>query len=91
MHILALDENGVNSHNDLILRIITFMANLKEANAIKYTNFPTKFMNTRSKIHRKIHRVFVRSVTHETIARVLLFPELHDHVERHSAFNTSSQ
>ena len=72
------------------VHIHDIIANWLEGQTIKYTNFPAKYMNSRSKLHWTIHVVLcLVSVTwknHQGIG----IPELRDHAERHSAFNSSS-
>ena len=61
-----------------------------EGRTIKYTNFPAKYMNSRSKLHWNKHVVLcLVSVTWNN-HRGIGIPELRDRVERHSAFNSSS-
>ena len=68
-----------------------FIANWLEGRTIKYTNFPAKYMNSRSKLHWNIHVVLCQvSVTWNKRWGIGI-PEMHDHAERHSAFNTSSK
>ena len=58
---------------------------------IKYTNFPAKYMNSRSKFHWNIHVVLCQVSVTWNKRRGIGIPELRDHAERHSAFNTSSK
>ena len=68
-----------------------FTANWTEARTIKYTNFPAKYTNSRSKLHWNIRVVLHQvSVTWNNRWGIGI-PKLHDHAERHSAFNTSSK
>ena len=64
-------------------------ANWLEAGTIKYTNFPAKYMNSRSKLHRNIHVVLCQVGVTWNNHRGIGIPELRDHAERHSAFNSS--
>ena len=58
---------------------------------IKHTNFPAKYTNSRSKLHWNIHVVLCQvSITWNKRWGIGI-PQLHDHAERHSAFNTSSK
>ena len=67
------------------------VANWLEGRKIKYTNFPAKYMNSRSKLHWNMHVVLCQvSVTWNKHWGIGI-PELHNHAERHSAFNTSSK
>ena len=69
---------------------LVIIANWLEGRTIKYTNFPAKYMYSRSKLHWNIHVVLcLVSVTWNN-HRGIGIPELRDHAERHSAFNTSS-
>ena len=68
-----------------------FIANWLEGRTIKYTNFPAKYMNSRSKLHWNIHAVLCQVSVTWNKRRGIGIPELHDHAERHSAFNTSSK
>ena len=67
------------------------IANWLEGRTIKYTNFPAKYMNSRSKLHWNIHVVLCQVSVTWNKRRGIGIPELHDHAERHSAFNTSSK
>ena len=68
-----------------------FIANWLEGRTIKYTNFPAKYMNSRSKLHWNIHVVLCQISVTWNKRRGIGIPELHDHAERQSAFNTSSK
>ena len=68
-----------------------FIANWLEGRTIKYTNFPAKYMNSRSKLHWNIHVVLCQVGVTWNKRRGIGIPELHDLAERHSAFNTSSK
>ena len=67
------------------------IANWLEGRTIKYTNFPAKYMNSRSKLHWNIHVVLCQVSVTWNKRQGIGIPELHDHAERHSAFNTSSK
>ena len=68
-----------------------FTANWLEGRTIKYTNFQAINMNSRSKHHWNIHVVLCQvSVTWNKCWGIGI-PELHNHAERQSAFNTSSK
>ena len=64
------------------------IVNWLEGRTIKYTNFPAKYMNSRSKLHWNIHVVLCQVSVTWNKHRGIGIPELH---ERHSAFNTSSK
>ena len=49
------------------------MANGWIGGMIKYTNFPTKYINSHSQIHWNIHQISTRSASRETITGVLVF------------------
>ena len=68
-----------------------FIANWLEGRTIKYTNFLAKYMNSRSKLHWNIHVVLCQVGVTWKKRWGIGIPELHDHAERHSAFNTSSK
>ena len=68
-----------------------FIANWLEGRTIKYTNFPAKYMNSRSKLHWNIHVVLCQVSVTWNKRRGIGIPELCDHAERHSAFNNSSK
>ena len=70
---------------------LSVIANWLEGRTIKYTNFPAKYMNSRSKLHWNIHVVLCQVSVTWNKRRGIGIPELHDHAERHSAFNTSSK
>ena len=57
----------------LLQESMRITANWTEARTIQYTNFPVKYMNSCSKLHWNIHLVPIRSVSRETITRVLVF------------------
>ena len=68
---------------------MSFTANWLEARTIKYTNFPAKYMNSRSKLHWNIHVVLCQvGVTWNNRCGIGI-PELRDQAERHSTFNSS--
>ena len=68
---------------------IYITANWLEARTIKYTNFPAKYMNSRSKLHRNIHVVLCQvGVTWNNRWGIGIL-ELRDHAECHSTFNSS--
>ena len=70
----------------LMIFLMYFTANWLEGRTIKYTNFPVKYMNSRSKLHWNIHVVLcLVSVTWNKRWGIGI-PELHYHAERHSAF-----
>ena len=71
------------------IRTNLFTANLLEARTIKYTNFPAKYMNSRSKLHWNIHVVLCQVGVTWNNRWVIGIPELRDHAERHSTFNSS--
>ena len=66
-----------------------FTANWLEARTIKYTNFPAKYMNSRSKLHWNIHVVLCQVGVTWNNRWGIGIPELRDHAERHSTFNSS--
>ena len=68
---------------------LTITANLLEARTIKYTNFPAKYMNSRSKLHWNIHVVLCQVGVTWNNRWGIGIPELRDHAERHSTFNSS--
>ena len=69
--------------------ICDFTANWLAARTIKYTNFLAKDMNSHSKLHWNIHVVLCQvSVTWNKRWGIGI-PELRDHAERHSTFNSS--
>ena len=70
---------------------VNFTPNWLEGRTIKYTNFPAKYMNSRSKLHWNIHVVLCQVSVTWNKRQGIGIPELHDHAERHSAFNTSSK
>ena len=75
----------------VVIHFIRLTANWLEGRTIKYTNFPAKYTNSRPKLHCNIHVVLcLVSVTWNKRWGIGI-PELHDHAERHSAFNTSSK
>ena len=74
-----------------IMYIEIFIANWLEGRTIKYTNFPAKYINSLSKLHWNIHVVLCQVSVTWNKRRCIGIPELHDHAERHSAFNTSSK
>ena len=76
---------------ELINLIKVLIANWLEGRTIKYTNFPAKYMNSRSKLHWNIHVVLCRVSVTWNKRRGIGIPELHDHAERHSTFNTTSK
>ena len=67
----------------------SFTANWLEARTIKYTNFPAKYMNSRSKLHWNIHVVLCQVGVTWNNCWGIGIPELRDHAERHSTFNSS--
>ena len=67
------DDFKVNVFIQSCSALCNFMANGTEAWRIKNTNFPAKYMNSRSPSHWNIHQVSVRSASCETIAGVLVF------------------
>ena len=88
-HVMKYSETAFSNSNVNYFWSIT--ANWLEGRTIKYTNFPAKYMNSRSKLHWNIHVVLcLVSVTWNNRWGIGI-PELHDHAERHSAFNTSSK
>ena len=70
-------------------RNVGFTANWLEARTIKYINFPAKYMNSRSKLHWNIHVVLCQVGVTWNNRWGIGIPELHDHAERHSTFNSS--
>ena len=66
-----------------------FTANWLEARTIKYTNFPAKYMNSRSKLHWNIHVVLCQVGVAWNNRLGIGIPELRDHAEHHSTFNSS--
>ena len=66
-----------------------FTANLLEARTFKYTNFPAKYMNSRSKLHWNIHVVLCEVGVTWNNRWGIGISELRDHAERHSTFNSS--
>ena len=68
-----------------------FTANWLEAQPIKNTNFPAKYMNSRSKHHRNINVVLCQVGVKWNNHRGIGIPEMCDHAERHSAFNSQSK
>ena len=66
-----------------------FTANWLEARTIKYTIFPAKYMNSPSKLHWNIHVVLCQVGVTWNNRWAIGIPELRDHAERHSTFNSS--
>ena len=66
-----------------------FTANWLEARTIKYANFPAKYMNSRSKLHWNIHVVLCQVGITWNNRWGIGIPELCNHAERHSTFNSS--
>ena len=69
--------------------LMSLTANWLEARTIKYTNFPAKYMNSRSKLHWNIHVVLCQVGITWNNRWGIGIPELRDHAERHSTFNSS--
>ena len=60
-----------------------------EARTIKYTDFPPKYMNSRSKLHWNIPVVLCQVGVTWNNRWDIGIPELRDHAERHNTFNSS--
>ena len=87
-HLFDLGNLHENNFKYLWIKGV-FTANWFEARMIKYTNFPAKYMNSRSKLHWNIHVVLcLVSVTWNNRWGIGI-SELCDHAEHHSTFNSS--
>ena len=88
LKIVKMSLLKLTTHVSLI-NITSFTANWLEAQTIKYNNFPAKYMNSHSKLHRNIHVVLCQVGVTWNNHRGIGIQKLRDHAERHSAFNSS--
>ena len=90
-HIQGQSHRQRSRWKELIKVFLRLTANLLEARTIKYTNFefPAKYMNSRSKLHWNIHVVLCQVGVTWNNRWGIGIPELRDHAERHSTFNSS--